>query len=435
MAAPLEPLGDAVEELDEIDQAIRENGTKAPVVGYIDDPANVEDLEQERPDTRYKDYTAWKALAGVTYDRILGNRLAYPSLTVKWLPEIVETGEKVVYQILFGQNTSGAEQCHLLLANISFVLDPKDLSKAVELEIVKAINHPGCVNRCAYSPKEPHLVTTMTESGEALLFDLRDHPDETPDGDLNVKASLRHHTEEGYAMEWNPTVTGSLATGADDAVVCLWDANAAPKRDSEGVLKLSPLRALGAAEKGHSAGVNDLSWSTADSNLLATVSNDKHLLVWDTRAFSVAQRVEKAHATDVNSVAMARLSAHFLGTGGEDGSLKVWDLRKLGAPVWAPETHHEKSVLSIAWHPSNADLLATSSADTDVFLWSLNEQEEFFAHTGHVGPVIEVAWCEDPAGDGITLVSVSDEDNMMFVWEPNDEALEDEDEEGDADDA
>ena len=28
----------------------------------------------------------------------------------------------------------------------------------------------------------------MTESGDALLYDLRDHPEETPDGELNVQA-------------------------------------------------------------------------------------------------------------------------------------------------------------------------------------------------------------------------------------------------------
>ena len=34
-----------------------------------------------------------------------------------------------------------------------------------------------------------HLVTTMTETGDALLFNLRVHPEERPDGELNPQAA------------------------------------------------------------------------------------------------------------------------------------------------------------------------------------------------------------------------------------------------------
>ena len=86
---------------------------------------------------------------------------------------------------------------------------------------------------------------------------------------------------------------------------------------------------------------------------------------------------------------------------------------------------HTGSILSIAWNPDNADQLATSSADTDVFLWSLSNEGErptkqnvVFEHNGHCGSVMEVAWCEDPKYESVMLVSVSEEDNMIHIWEP-----------------
>ena len=111
---------------------------------------------------------------------------------------------------------------------------------------------------------------------------------------------------------------------------------------------------------------------------------------------------------------MARQTAHVLATGGEEGIVKVWDLRNLNAPT-SELQRHTGSILSIAWNPLNADQLATSSADTDVLLWSLSNEGErptkqnvVFEHNGHCGPVMEVSWCEDEAGPDVMLVSVSE---------------------------
>jgi histone-binding protein RBBP4 len=419
----------------------------ATIVGKIDDPTNIHALAKEKPEV-YENYTGWKTTAGAFYERILGCQLAYPSLTVKWLPDFDQADDAVTYKVLLGQNTSGNEQNHLILASIEVLKTRFDrfsndvnanvnADKALSFDILKSINHPGAVNRCAYSPQASHLVSTMTESGDALLFDLREHPKETPDGDLHVQARLRHHTKEGYAVEWNPAVAGSLATGANDAAVCIWDASKLPgqKRDAAGVGRAAPVRALIAAQGGHTAGVMDLSWSHMDEHLLATCGEDKQLLVWDTRAYSVAHRVENAHEADVNSVAMARKTAHVLATGGEEGIVKVWDLRNLNAPT-SELQRHTGSILSIAWNPLNADQLATSSADTDVLLWSLSNEGErptkqnvVFEHNGHCGSVMEVAWCEDPKYESVMLVSVSEEDNIIHIWEPNNDDEDNEDSE------
>ena len=64
---------------------------------------------------------------------------------------------------------------------------------------------------------------------------------------------------------------------------------------------------------------------------------------------------------------MARKSANLAATGAEDGSVKIWDLRNLQTPA-AVLNEHTDSVLSIAWSPTDEDMLVTSSADTNVLV-------------------------------------------------------------------
>ena len=62
-------------------------------------------------------------------------------------------------QVLLGQNTSGNEQNHLILAsveNLKEVDEKVNADRALSFNILKFINHPGAVNRCAYSPQARH---------------------------------------------------------------------------------------------------------------------------------------------------------------------------------------------------------------------------------------------------------------------------------------
>ena len=38
----------------------------------------------------------------------------------------------------------------------------------------------------------------------------------------------------------------------------------------------------------------------------------------------------------------------------------------------------------------------------EVLLWSVEEQDVVFEHTGHVGTVPEVSFCEDPTSEDVT---------------------------------
>jgi len=178
------------------------------------------------------------------------------------------------------------------------------------------------------------------------------------------------------------------------------------------------------ALQSHAGGVTSLAVSS-DGALVLTGSTDRTARIWDATTGTELLRFD-GHTGDVNSVAMARQTAHVLATGGDEGIVKVWDVRNLNAPTCELQGH-EGSILSIAWSPSNEDQLATSSADSHVFLWNVEDKDIVFEHNGHCGSVMEVAWCEDPKYESVMLVSVSEEDNMIHIWERYREDDDDED--------
>jgi histone-binding protein RBBP4 len=96
-----------------------------------------------------------------------------------------------------------------------------------QLDVVLKINHDGEVNRARYMPQDKFIIATKTVDGDVLVFDIRKHPSVPPKGDSKCSPQLRcvGHEKEGYGVAWNPQKKGLLLSGANDALVCLWDIN------------------------------------------------------------------------------------------------------------------------------------------------------------------------------------------------------------------
>ena len=101
------------------------------------------------------------------------------------------------------------------------------------MQIIQQINHDGEVNRARYMPQNPFLIATKTVSAEVYVFDYSKHPSKPPlDGACSPDLRLRGHSTEGYGLSWSKFKEGHLLSGSDDAQICLWDINAAPKNKS-----------------------------------------------------------------------------------------------------------------------------------------------------------------------------------------------------------
>jgi len=430
-------------------------------------------LEDRLIDAEYK---IWKKNTPYLYDLVMTHSLEWPSLTCQWLPHVKNSGSSSKssntgsatteeHSLLLGTHTSPGEMNYLMVASISLpkmssnmVLDgdtdnanvaSKPMSsyddekneiggfgfspsgganasggvsgggsqeRTGRVDIKMKIPHKGEVNRARYMPQNHFHVATRGPDPEIYVWDLTKHESFSVETNFTPQITLKGHEKEGYGMSWNPHVQGNLISGGEDKTLCLWD-----------VFAETPL--LGKAT-GHTAVVEDVAWHAHDGNLVASVSDDLSIRLWDIRQFDGTNKaqvhlVENAHTSDINSIAFNPVNEFLFATGSADKTVALWDVRNLKTKVQSLEGHSDQ-VYQVEWAPFNETILASSSADRRVCLWDLSrigeEQtaedaedgppELLFMHGGHTSTVSDFSW--NPNLEWV-VASVS-EDNILQVW-------------------
>ena len=114
--------------------------------------------------------------AGFLYDRLLIQKLKWPSLTFQWLPFRQESSSETLYHCLYGTHSSGAAQTeHLYISEVSFPVlreidaDPKDL-QASRMRAIYRFTHEAEINKARHSPHESGLIAARTDEGPICLF-------------------------------------------------------------------------------------------------------------------------------------------------------------------------------------------------------------------------------------------------------------------------
>ncbi len=230
-----------------------------------------------------------------------------------------------------------------------------------------------------------------------------------------------------------------LATGDRTGDVRLWDIDSIGERD-----ELITLR-------GHEQPVSMVAFSP-DGRLLASVSWDKSIRLWDLQAKTLL-RLLAGHDDFITNVKFSP-DGRRLASSSKDGTILLWDMatwashplkfeegwqnkivreiafspdgRLLAAAAddgmiraWNVEdgrlTHvtraHGNKIQGIAFSPDGT-LLASASEDTTIRLWRIADWTEVRALTGHTKGV----WQATFSPDGRFLVSASD-DRTARVWD------------------
>mmetsp|Transcript_28430 Transcript_28430/g.46069 ORF Transcript_28430/g.46069 Transcript_28430/m.46069 type:complete len:351 (+) Transcript_28430:346-1398(+) len=293
-----------------------------------------------------------------------------------------------------------------------------------KLEIIQKINHDGEVNRARYMPQNPSLIATKTTTGNVCVFDYTKHGSKPKDKTCTPDLVLLGHKKEGYALAWSPheSSKGTLISGSDDAMVCLWDISNVTKNQHS----LDPK----ATFTGHTSVIEDVDWHVFNDSLFGSVDDDGKLMIWDMRS-SVRDKPSlkiDAHKAECNALSFNPFQEHYVATASSDKHVYLWDLRNGKFRLHSFEGHRDE-VFQVQWAPFNAngDILATASSDRRVHIWDMShighEQspedaedgppELLFIHGGHTAKISDMSWNKN---DAWIMASVA-EDNTLQVWQ------------------
>uniref|UniRef100_A0A1L8DX85 Glutamate-rich WD repeat-containing protein 1 n=1 Tax=Nyssomyia neivai TaxID=330878 RepID=A0A1L8DX85_9DIPT len=244
------------------------------------------------------------------------------------------------------------------------------------------IKHQGCINRIRVTQfNNTPVAATWSELGQVNVWNLTEHMTLLNDATLlgnyeksgegnRTKAlyTFTGHQQEGFALDWSPTVPGVLATGDCKRDIHLWQ----PAEGGTWTVDQRPL-------VGHTASVEDIQWSPNERSVLASCSVDKSIRIWDSRAAPAKACMltcEAAHASDINVISWNR-NEPLIVSGGDDGVLHVWDLRTFTSktPI-ATFKHHTNYISTVEWHPTDSSVLASGGADNQIALWDLSVERD-----------------------------------------------------------
>ncbi len=400
------------------------------------------EVEDEDEQVIQDEYRLWKKNTPFLYDTVLTHCLTWPSLTCEWLPTKHDPAgtDYSNHQLILGTQTADGADNYLLIASVKL---PKNETEAdvgkyeesaqaengsaanndqYRIAVTTRICHPGEVNKARYNPKNPFLIATKTVSGDVLLFDYSKHPSRPKvEGQICQQGTLKGHSAEGFALSWNPSQEGIIASGADDGLICVWDvANASSTCDTNPLLNL-----VG----GHTKPVEAIAWNHFNNSSLLSVGDDARIVFWDTRSSECkpVSMIENAHDnTDVNSVTTSPFTEFLFATAGGNKTVCLWDNRNTSTPIYVLEGAHTGEITNVNWSPFSEHILASSGTDRRVVVWDLSRigdeltseeandgpPELLFMHSGHTGRVNDFSFNQT---NEWTFASVAD-DNILQVW-------------------
>ncbi|KAL3232522.1 Ribosome assembly protein RRB1 [Nakaseomyces bracarensis] len=231
------------------------------------------------------------------------------------------------------------------------------------------------------TPGQEVLAATMSENGEAYIFDLGPQAKafNTPGYQIPKSAKRPIHTiknhgnVEGYGLDWSPLIkTGALLTGD-----CSGQTYLTQRTTSKWITDKQPFTV------GNNQSIEDIQWSRTEATVFATAGCDGYIRIWDTRSKKHKPAISvRASNTDVNVISWNEKIGYLLASGDDNGTWGVWDLRQFtpensnSAQPVAQYNFHKGAITSIAFNPLEESIVAVASEDNTVTLWDLSVEAD-----------------------------------------------------------
>ena len=217
--------------------------------------------------------------------------------------------------------------------------------------------------------------------------------------DVEASKQLRTmdgHTERVGALSWNRHI---LSTGGRDSIIVNHDVRVAQHK----VATLS----------GHSQEVCGLAWNPGGTTL-ASGANDNTLCLWDaaTTSTSRARHTLTDHQAAVKALAWSPHEANLLATGAgtADRTIKFWNTQT-GALLNSIDTGSQ--VCALQWNPHEKEILSSHGfARNQLCLWKYPSMAKIKELEGHTSRVLHMA--TSPDGRGVVTAAA---DETLRFWD------------------
>ncbi|KIG19031.1 High-affnity carbon uptake protein Hat/HatR [Enhygromyxa salina] len=317
------------------------------------------------------------------------------------------------------------------------------LSPQPELEPIAVLRgHTESVRSASFDPTGERVVTGSADSNVRVW---------TLTGDPSGFAEFVEFTDiENVVGHVGFTTTGAHVVGvADDGMACIWDANG----DEASVYMLGHINQIGAldfaringrefvltgsndatarlwdttsfedwiAVEGHGRPIRSVAWSPAGDRV-ATATSAGLVHVWTQAGQGPLWEHEHSDAASISDIEFDATGDR-LAAAGEDGRVTIIDVAS--GQLLTVLDGHDSGLSSVAWSPTDADLVLTATTTGELVLWDLGLDPGLDPGPG--GALLDTPLRRITASDGRvwsgkfdprgrTMLSASD-DGRLQIW-------------------